>query len=196
MATTEQVEKLSRGRVLEAALAIALRDGAQTISMRRLAEELGVSTMAAYRHVAGRDGLDADLVGHIVAGGYRSIEKDANGWVKVPASLMRGHVVLDQAVTLALAVYHAFTPYDHGEAFLRGHLNYQWFYNLVAEDPGHEAAKWFVELGIALRDATGGASDALRRQVLWLIRSADDEVGLESALRWLIAGARNERNPT
>lgn len=55
-------ERLSRERVVDAAVAVARRDGFDGLSMRRLANELGVSTMAAYRHVPGKDGLDDEVV--------------------------------------------------------------------------------------------------------------------------------------
>lgn len=57
-----QAERLSRSLVVEAAITIARRDGLDSLSMRRLAEELGVSTMAAYRHVAGKDTLVDDVL--------------------------------------------------------------------------------------------------------------------------------------
>lgn len=53
---------LRRERVLDAALAVAEREGFQRLSMRLVARELGVSTMALYRHVANRDDLLDGLV--------------------------------------------------------------------------------------------------------------------------------------
>jgi AcrR family transcriptional regulator len=58
---------LSRLTVLEAALAIADDDGVQALSMRRLAADLGVTPMALYNHVAGREDL-LDGVADLVAG--------------------------------------------------------------------------------------------------------------------------------
>jgi AcrR family transcriptional regulator len=43
--------------VIDAAADIASRDGIDALSMRRLAEELDVSTMAAYRHVPSKVAL-------------------------------------------------------------------------------------------------------------------------------------------
>jgi len=60
-------ERLTRARVVEAATAIARRDGVDAVSMRRLAAELGVSTMAAYRHVPGKDELVDDVVDAVIA---------------------------------------------------------------------------------------------------------------------------------
>lgn len=52
--STITAERLTRDRIIDAAADIASRDGIDGLSMRRLADELGVSTMAAYRHVASR----------------------------------------------------------------------------------------------------------------------------------------------
>lgn len=48
---------LSVDRILEVAIKICERDGFEAISMRRLAEELGVSPMAMYRHVETKHSL-------------------------------------------------------------------------------------------------------------------------------------------
>jgi AcrR family transcriptional regulator len=71
---------LSRDRVLRAAVARADRAGIESLSMRRLAEELGVVPMALYKHVANKeellDGMIDVVVGEIdppVAGaGWKS----------------------------------------------------------------------------------------------------------------------------
>ena len=48
---------LSRKRVLRAAMAHADKHGLQELSMRKLAEVLGVAPMALYRHIANKDDL-------------------------------------------------------------------------------------------------------------------------------------------
>jgi AcrR family transcriptional regulator len=71
---------LSRDRVLGAAVALADKAGIESLSMRRLAEELGVVPMALYKHVANKeellDGMIDVVVGEIdppVAGaGWKS----------------------------------------------------------------------------------------------------------------------------
>ncbi|SNT43586.1 regulatory protein, tetR family [Asanoa hainanensis] len=82
----EQVETLrrtplSRDRVLRAAVALADEAGIESLSMRKLAQELGVVPMALYKHVANKDelldGMIDVVVGEIdppVAGG---------GWKRV-----------------------------------------------------------------------------------------------------------------
>ena len=54
--------RLSRERVLRAAIAHADAGGLEALSMRKLAEELAVAPMALYRHVANRDDLIDGMV--------------------------------------------------------------------------------------------------------------------------------------
>ena len=60
---------LNRDRVLRTAVELADQSGLESLSMRRLAEELGVVPMALYKHVAGKeellDGMVATLIGEI-----------------------------------------------------------------------------------------------------------------------------------
>ncbi|MCU1517741.1 MAG: transcriptional regulator, TetR family [Pseudarthrobacter sp.] len=66
---------LNRTRVLDAAVALADAEGVEALSMRRLAQDLGVVPMALYKHVANKDelldGMVDVLIGEIapVAGG-------------------------------------------------------------------------------------------------------------------------------
>jgi AcrR family transcriptional regulator len=53
---------LTRERVLDAALALVDREGPAALSMRRLAQELGVEAMSLYNHVASKDELLDGLV--------------------------------------------------------------------------------------------------------------------------------------
>src|SRR3954463_5231071 len=46
---------LSRERILHAALRIADESGVETLTMRRLGQELGFEAMSLYRHVASKD---------------------------------------------------------------------------------------------------------------------------------------------
>jgi len=54
--------RLNRGRVLHAAMADADQGGLQALTMRKLAEDLGVAPMALYRHVANKDDLIDGMV--------------------------------------------------------------------------------------------------------------------------------------
>jgi AcrR family transcriptional regulator len=53
---------LSRARVLRAAAALADSAGVESLTMRRLAQELGVEAMSLYNHVASKDDLLNGLV--------------------------------------------------------------------------------------------------------------------------------------
>ena len=55
-------QRLSRERVVGAALAIADADGLGALTIRSLATELGVKPMSVYYHVAGKDDILAALV--------------------------------------------------------------------------------------------------------------------------------------
>ena len=55
--TTEARTPLSRDRILRAALDLADGSGVETVTMRRLGEELGFEAMSLYGHVANKDDL-------------------------------------------------------------------------------------------------------------------------------------------
>ncbi len=54
---TGQREALSRERVLRAAVALAVRDGIESLTMRKLADELGAGAMSLYHHVPNKEEL-------------------------------------------------------------------------------------------------------------------------------------------
>jgi AcrR family transcriptional regulator len=57
---------LNRARVLDAALRLADAEGFQPLTMRRLAQELGVAPMAIYNHYKNKDELLVALLDHVV----------------------------------------------------------------------------------------------------------------------------------
>lgn len=59
-------DPLSRDRVLRAAIALADREGIEALSMRRLAEDLGVVPMALYKHVENKEDLLDGMVDVVV----------------------------------------------------------------------------------------------------------------------------------
>lgn len=59
-------EALNRERVLRAACAVADADGMDAVSMRRVAQELGVVPMALYKHVADKDDLVDGMVDLVI----------------------------------------------------------------------------------------------------------------------------------
>src|SRR6478752_8566029 len=69
---TQQAERtrripLSRDRVLAAAVVLADQVGIEALSMRRLAQELGVVPMALYKHVANKEELLDGMVDALVS---------------------------------------------------------------------------------------------------------------------------------
>jgi AcrR family transcriptional regulator len=70
--------RLNRDRVLRAAVALADQAGIEAVSMRKLAEELGVVPMALYKHVADKEELLDGMI-DIVIGEVGAPASDA-GW--------------------------------------------------------------------------------------------------------------------
>ncbi|HEX4189059.1 MAG TPA: TetR/AcrR family transcriptional regulator C-terminal domain-containing protein [Solirubrobacteraceae bacterium] len=66
---------LSRERVLRAAMVLADRAGVESLTMRKLARELGVEAMSLYNHVANKD----DILDGIVEIVFGEIELPASG---------------------------------------------------------------------------------------------------------------------
>ena len=74
-APAERRIPLTRGRVLRAAIALADTGGLETLTMRKLGQELDVGPMALYRHVANKD----DMVDGIVDLVFSEIDLPASG---------------------------------------------------------------------------------------------------------------------
>ena len=75
--------RLSRDRVLSAALAYIEEEGLPTLTMRRLGERLGVEAMALYSHVQSKEDLLDGVVESLVAGIKQDddvIEAPQDGW--------------------------------------------------------------------------------------------------------------------
>ena len=60
-------EPLTKDRILRAAVALADEGGVESLSMRRLAQQLGVVPMALYKHVANKDELLDGMIDVVVA---------------------------------------------------------------------------------------------------------------------------------
>lgn len=65
--TRNRRRPLNRGRVQAAAVQVADRDGLKGITMRSVADLLGVEAMALYRHVSGKNDLLDSLVEVVIA---------------------------------------------------------------------------------------------------------------------------------
>lgn len=86
---------LTRERVLDAALALADRDGIAGLTMRRLAAGLGVEAMTLYHHVGNKDTLVATLVERVVEP-FQRPDPAAPDWrTDVRAALLSAHAELE-----------------------------------------------------------------------------------------------------
>jgi AcrR family transcriptional regulator len=66
MASVAKSPRLSRDRVLGAAVGIADREGIDALTMRRLAEDLGAGAMSVYHHVSNKEDLLSGMVDRVV----------------------------------------------------------------------------------------------------------------------------------
>ena len=60
--TTRKRPPLTRERVVDAGVALAQREGIEALTMRRLAEELGVGAMSLYHYVPNKEELVAGMI--------------------------------------------------------------------------------------------------------------------------------------
>jgi AcrR family transcriptional regulator len=70
--------QLTREQVVTAAIELADRDGIESISMRRLAQELGVEAMSLYTHVRSKDDLLDGMVDAVI--GMIPVDADPADW--------------------------------------------------------------------------------------------------------------------
>jgi AcrR family transcriptional regulator len=134
---------LSKQQVLEAAVTLADRDGIDALSMRRLAQELGVEAMSLYTHVRNKDDLLDGIVEVVV--GQVPIDPGGADW---KASLRR--TVLSARGVL---------------------LRHPWAPRVIATRtaPGPAMLRYFDSVIGILRG--GGASIALTHHALHLLGS-------------------------
>ncbi|MEO8291871.1 MAG: TetR/AcrR family transcriptional regulator C-terminal domain-containing protein [Actinomycetota bacterium] len=79
--TVKTREKLSRERVVEAALGIMDREGLEAVTMRRVAREVGVEAMSLYHHVADKDDLLDGLCARVMTD-FRIPARDDRPWME------------------------------------------------------------------------------------------------------------------
>ena len=77
-ADPERRAQLTREQVVTAAIALADRDGIGSISMRRLAQDLGVEAMSLYTHVRSKDDLLDGMVDAVIS--MIPVDADAADW--------------------------------------------------------------------------------------------------------------------
>jgi AcrR family transcriptional regulator len=114
---TEPRKRLSRERVLEAAIAHADRGGLEALTMRTLAEMLEVAPMALYRHVANKD----DLIDAMVDVVFSEIGVPAGGGDWKTAMRRRALSVRDALTRHPWAIGQMESRRTPGPANLRHH---------------------------------------------------------------------------
>ena len=77
-ADPERRAQLTREQVLTTAIELADRDGIESISMRKLAQELGVEAMSLYTHVRSKDDLLDGMVDAVIS--TIPVDADAADW--------------------------------------------------------------------------------------------------------------------
>src|SRR3954453_17431756 len=88
MASGARPERLSRERILRAALDVIDRDGLEAFSMRRLAQELDVWPMSVYRYFRDKDELLDAIAAHTAAA--VPLGSDAASWREQLTDLLDG----------------------------------------------------------------------------------------------------------
>jgi AcrR family transcriptional regulator len=78
---TRTREKLTRDRIVEAALGVMDREGLEAVSMRRVAREVGVEAMSLYHHVTDKDDLLDGVCARIMTD-FRIPEDDDRPWTE------------------------------------------------------------------------------------------------------------------
>src|SRR5919201_4012821 len=71
---------LSRGAIIERALAIADEEGLEAVTIRRIAQEFGVTPMALYWHVPNKDELLAAMGGSFYVGLFEAAAAASGSW--------------------------------------------------------------------------------------------------------------------
>ncbi|MEH1130457.1 TetR/AcrR family transcriptional regulator [Micromonospora sp. CPCC 206061] len=81
---------LNLERIVDAAIALADREGIDALSMRRVAAELGAGTMSLYRHVPGKAELLALMLDKVSELGDDAARIEHAGWREVVEMAARG----------------------------------------------------------------------------------------------------------
>ena len=101
--TTRPRGSLTRDEIIKEALALLEQQGAGALSMRRLADRLGVAPNALYTHVRGKADLIDGLIDQVYAG--LTLELDRSGdWTQQLTTL-------SQAIRAHLLAYPAVVPF-------------------------------------------------------------------------------------
>ncbi|MFD8561097.1 TetR/AcrR family transcriptional regulator C-terminal domain-containing protein [Streptosporangium canum] len=113
--TRGQNAGLTRQAILQAALALADREGLKALSMRRVGQELGVEAMSLYQHVANKDAMLDGLVEQIFTQAAPPLAEAASwqeGLREYAYALLRVLLAHPNIITLVVS-RPAITPQNH-----------------------------------------------------------------------------------
>jgi AcrR family transcriptional regulator len=108
---------LTRERALAAAVGLADRDGIDSLTMRRLAQALGVEAMSLYHHVANKD----DILDGMVEAVFAEIDLPAGNGDWAPAMRGRAHSLRAALTRHPWAISIMESRVSPGPATLRHH---------------------------------------------------------------------------
>jgi AcrR family transcriptional regulator len=176
-------DKLTRTAVAEQALTLADAEGLNSVTIRRLAQDLGVTPMALYWHFKNKEELFLGIVDHALAS-VRATRDPADSWrhqlramVEALVTLMRDHPCLADlllAVDTRATASFARTTNDALELLTRGGFSLDEGYwvasyllhgsiGLVAAQPGcpstmtaEQGAEWRRQKRLALEKLPQG----------------------------------------
>ena len=86
----ESVERLSRDRIIQAAIDLIEREGVDGLSMRRVSAGLGVAVMSLYNHVPNKAALLDGVAAQILGGLHVADDPDAH-WTERARALIRAY---------------------------------------------------------------------------------------------------------
>jgi len=176
--------------IVRAALAIADRDGIDRLTMRRLSIELGVTPMATYYHVSGKDGL-LDLVIDESIGQLPVVDPETDDGKAVVEWFLRLHKLLVDHPALAAAAAGRRIEGPHaaraaialtrlggricGSDDRAGELVIAAFW-LTLGSGQHRASRHAVDLDRSLRTEPASPDDEVALQARILAKSVDSEL--------------------
>jgi len=110
-------ERLSRTAVAERALRLGDEEGVEAVTIRRLAQELGVTPMALYWHFKNKDELLFGIVDHALAA-VRADRTAGDPWQKQLRAMVEALVAVMREHPCLSELMHAVAK-DEGESFRR-----------------------------------------------------------------------------
>jgi AcrR family transcriptional regulator len=119
--STSSLRALSVDEIVEVGLRIGLRDGFETLGMRNLSRELGVSTMALYHHVRNKRGLLAVVVDSVLREVELPTEADGDWEQRLRLLRRRNSEILARYPRLDRVIWDL-PPTAEGTRLMRGYV--------------------------------------------------------------------------